>query len=112
MPDSYVSISEIAADAWMGERLRACASQQEHLGNPPADPIQWVTDNRYVWASSPTWGEKWDYAKATHEGDLSYQPGRDAAVITDADILATVQALTAPPPPPPEIQPLPTEEKG
>jgi hypothetical protein len=96
MSDSYVAISEIAADAWMGERLRAAASQQAHLGNPPADPIQWVTDNRYVWASSPTWGEKWDYAKATHSDEHDYQPGRDSAVITDADILATVQALAMP----------------
>lgn len=95
MPDSYLAISEIAADAWMNERLRACASQQSHLGNPPADPIQWVADMRYVWASSPTWGEKWDYAKATH-GDPDYQPGKDPAVITDGDILATVQELAAP----------------
>jgi hypothetical protein len=96
MSDSYVAIAEIAADTWMGERMRAAASQQSHLGNPPADPIQWVSDQRYVWASSPTWGEKWDYAKATHD-DPSYQPGRDDAVITDADILATVQALATAP---------------
>lgn len=96
MADSYVAISEIASDAWMGERLRACASQESHQNGTPADPIQWVADNRYVWASSPTWGEKWDYAKATHEGDIDYQPGRDPAVITDADILTTVQGLSGP----------------
>jgi hypothetical protein len=93
MADSYVSISEIAADAWMNERMRACASQQVHLGTITIDPIQWVTDNRYVWASSPTWGEKWTYALATHPDDPNYQPGRDDAVVTDDDILATVQAL-------------------
>lgn len=93
MSDSYKAISEVAADTWMHERLRACASQQDHLGSITVpDPIQWVSDNRYIWASSPTWAEKWDYAKATHP-DPTYQPGADSAVITDADILATVQAL-------------------
>lgn len=95
MADSYKSISEIAADTWMNERMRACASQQAHLGSITVDPIPWVADMRYIWASSPTWGEKWDYAKATHN-DVNYQPGADAAVITDADILATVQELATP----------------
>jgi len=95
MADSFVAIAEIAADAWMGERMRACASQQSHLNGIPPDPIQWVSDLRYIWASSPTWGEKWDYAKATHPDDPEYQPGRDSAVITDADILTAVQTLAA-----------------
>jgi hypothetical protein len=47
-----------------------------------------------VWAASPTWGEKWAYAEATHD-EPDYAPGRDASVITDSDIVATVQALGA-----------------
>jgi len=97
MSDSFVAIAEIAADAWMGERMRACASQQAHLNTWPDDPIEWVSDNRYIWASSPSWGEKWTYAQATHPDDPNYQPGRDDAVITDADILTTVQTLHDPP---------------
>jgi hypothetical protein len=93
MSDSYKAISEISADVWMNERVRACTSQQAHLGAITVDPIEWVAENRYVWASSPTWGEKWTYAKATHDDNPSYQPGADEAVITDADILATVQGL-------------------
>ena len=88
----------------MTERVRACATQQAELGNAPAianDPINvgayaalaWTDTNRYVWASSPSWGEKWDYALASHEDDPDYEPGKDPAVITDADILATVQHL-------------------
>jgi hypothetical protein len=99
MADSYMTISTIANDQYLRERMTAAATQQAHLGSAPAitDPQQWVVDNRYVWASSPGWGEKWDSAWQTHAGDLSYQPGRDPAVITDADILATVQALGAAP---------------
>jgi hypothetical protein len=96
MSDSYIAIAEIASDGWMNERLRACAAQQEHLTGVPVDSDTWVAQQRYIWASSPSWGEKWDYAKATHQ-DPEYMPGKDPAVITDGDILATVQALTTAP---------------
>jgi hypothetical protein len=76
-------------------RLPATPTQQSHLGNAPqiTDPLTWVDLNRYVWASSPSWGEKWDSALAGHPDDPDYEPGADASVITDADILTTVQAL-------------------
>jgi hypothetical protein len=95
MSDSYMTIATIAADNDMQQRMIAAATQQSHLGSAPAitEPQQWVMDNRYVWASSPGWGAKWDYARQTNWDDSDYQPGRDPAVITDADILATVQAL-------------------
>jgi hypothetical protein len=95
MTDSYFAISEIAGSASMMERMRAAATQQAQLGGAPLirDPIGWVDANRYIWASSPTWGEKWDSALAGHPADPDYDPGADAAVITDADILSTVQAL-------------------
>lgn len=85
--DSYLSIAAIAGDPWMLERIRACAAQQQI---PEVET--WSYDLRYAWASSPSWGEKWDYALAVHPEE-EYQPGKDAAVITDGDVLATVQAL-------------------
>ena len=110
MPDdSYLAISTIANDEFMTERMRACATQQVHLGNAPDianDPINqpdawaaisWVETNRYLWASSPGWGAAWDYALASHPDDASYQPGRDPAVITDEMILSAVQALAGEP---------------
>ena len=95
MTDSYLSIAAIASDFAMTERMKAAATQQVHLGEAPLimDPQAWVISNRYVWASSPTWGEKWDYALAAHPDEPDYEPGKDVAVITDDDILATVQAL-------------------
>lgn len=97
MADSYQAISQIANDGFMQERMRSAATQQAQLGNAPAitDPVGWVAENRYLWAASPGWGEKWDYARQTHWDDSGYQPGHDATVIADADILATVQALGA-----------------
>jgi hypothetical protein len=100
MADAYLAISQIAADEAMNNRVRACVTQQDHLGAidiNSAAPAFWAADNAYLWASSPTWGEKWDYALSTGNDN----PGADAAVITDGDILATIQAL-APLPPPPE----------
>ena len=102
--DSYLSISAIANDNDMTERVRASATQQWVLGNAPAisaDPINqgafaplaWTDANRYVWAASPGWGAAWDSALAG--GDEN--PGRDPAVISDAMILSTVQALTRAP---------------
>jgi hypothetical protein len=107
MADSYLSISEIANDQWMRERMIAAATQQSHLGSAPLvqpTPYAWVEDHRYLWASSPDWGAAWDSALAAHPDDPDYQPGQDPAVITDGMILATVQQLggTPAPPTPPE----------
>jgi len=100
MADSYLSIAAIANDENMRERMRAAATQQAQLGTAPliTDPIRWVGDNMYVWASSPGWGAAWDSALAAHppETEPDYEPGRDPAVITDGMILATVQTLGAP----------------
>jgi hypothetical protein len=104
MADSYLAISAIANDDYMKERVTACATQQWHLGNVDLgvdgnnayNVGQWVETNRYLWAASPQWGEKWKYALDSHPDEPDYEPGQDEAVITDGDILATVQALGAP----------------
>ncbi|HEY7418457.1 MAG TPA: hypothetical protein VH593_24975 [Ktedonobacteraceae bacterium] len=103
MADSYLAISEIANDVNMQERMKAATTQQWHLGNVNLGDTTdsaytvalWVTNNCYLWAASPGWGEKWTYAQDTHTDDPDYEPGKDEAVITDGDILATVQALGA-----------------
>jgi hypothetical protein len=108
MADSYLSISEIAGDKNMTERMNAAVTQQQYLGNINVSvpnysaayaPIGWVQDNRYVWAASPGWGAAWDSALAAHppETEPDYEPGKDPAVITDGMILSTVQALAGTP---------------
>jgi hypothetical protein len=104
MADSYLAISAIANDQWMIERLNACVTQQASLGGfpellsvgNPGDPLLWVKDKRYEWAASPGWGQKWHDAYVAHPDDDSYEPGKDSEVITDGDILATVQHLGTP----------------
>lgn len=102
--DSYLAIASIANDHFMTERMNACVTQQHTLGSidlgefgvNPYNLLEWVKTNRYVWAASPGWGDKWTYAYASHPDDDNYEPGKDAAVITDGDILATVQHLGTP----------------
>jgi hypothetical protein len=102
MADPYLAIAAIANDEFMIERMNACVTQQQHFGNfdagmpntdAPFSAQEWVRQYKYVWASSPSWGEKWQYALDTHASEPEYEPGKDEAVITDGDILATVQAL-------------------
>ena len=96
MADPYLAISEIAQDQYMNDRMRAAVTQQAYLGTIPLgvnDAPQWVASNAYVWAASPSWGEKWASAQAGHPDEPAYEPGADASVITDPDILSTVQAL-------------------
>jgi hypothetical protein len=107
MTDTYLAIAAVANDQFMQERMIACVVQQAHLGNAPVvsgDHINtpltmaattWVQRNNYLWACSPSWGDKWAYALAAHPDEPDYEPGKDEAVITDGDILAAVQALTA-----------------
>ena len=106
--DSYLAISAIAQDSFMNDRMTACVTQQEHLGNAQSityDPVNkppayaakvWVEQNAYLWASSPGWGEAWEYALNSNPDAT---PGSDETVITDGMILASVQALTNPQPP-------------
>jgi hypothetical protein len=105
MADPYLAVAAIAKDEFMIDRMNAAVTQQQHLGNidlempnvaAPFNAQEWVDVNRYVWASSPSWGEKWKYALDSHTDDSTYEPGKDEAVITDGDILATVQALAGP----------------
>jgi hypothetical protein len=96
MADSYLSIGAIANDQWMRERMFAAATQQSYLGSAPLvqpNVNVWVSQNSYVWASSPGWGAAWDSALAAHPDDPDYEPGKDPAVITDGMILSTVQQL-------------------
>jgi hypothetical protein len=98
MSDPYLAVAEITADGSMNQRVTACAYEQARTGRVfTPDPTQWVYQHRWEWAASPSWGEKWAYAKLSGNED----PGSDAAVITDADILSTVQFLVPEPPPEP-----------
>lgn len=85
---SYNDISEMQADTTLNRRLIACATQ-EGKGGVSQTPEQWVTENSWKIVSSPGWAAKWSSAKANYNS----QPGIDESVITDDDILATIQPM-------------------
>ena len=86
---SYNTMYQMAADQSLRNRVAACAAQE---GIP--NPESWAQQNSLVWAGAPGWDEAYWYALNT--GNES--PGGDEGVITDAMILAQVQAMTAPTP--------------
>lgn len=86
MADKYWSVSLIAADQDLQQRVVACAAIENIF-----DPLTWAHAHAWDYASQPGWGEKWQYA--LDSGDTS--PGRNDAVITDADILTAVQQIRA-----------------
>lgn len=82
--DPYWEISQIAADPDMHGRIVACAQKE---GVPDAD--NWVWNHSWEYAAQPGWGAAWASALAASNPT----PGRDAAVISDGQILSATQAL-------------------
>ena len=88
---SYNAIYAMAADPDLRNRVAACAGQQ---GVP--NPESWAQQSGLAnprggpgWAAAPGWSDAYVYALNTgHES-----PGKDEAVITDAQILSQVQAM-------------------
>jgi hypothetical protein len=85
MPDTLYTISLIATDPLMTERMRAAAAQEA----APGDPITWTWDRRYQLASAPGWAAAVDSALAGGITDWA----TDQAVISDTMITAQVQTL-------------------
>lgn len=85
---SYGSIADMAKSGSLLTRVAACASA-EGVDNP----LPWANANMWEIAASPSWGEKWDYAKDTWQVNANPDFGARTDVIGDADILAAVQQL-------------------
>ena len=88
MTDTYLTISEIAANTVFSQRVTACASQQ---GAP--DPPNWTLGHRWQVAATPSFAasvDSWRAANPTEDQD-----GWAALpeVISDGMILAAVQPL-------------------
>lgn len=84
MTDSYWSVALVEQDTDLQRRVIACAAVE----NIP-DPSHWAMTHSWDYASQPGWGAAWDSALVA--GNPA--PGRDPAVITDAQILSAVQAI-------------------
>lgn len=68
-------------------RVAACYATETQS----SDPETWANQNMWQVAAQPGFGDAYTYAMNT--GNPS--PGKDAAVITDGQILAGVQAIMA-----------------
>lgn len=84
MADNYWAIALVAADTDLQSRVTAAAAQQN-----ADDPAVWAATHTWQYAAQPGWGEAYQYA--LDNGNET--PGKDPAVITDAQILSAVQLL-------------------
>lgn len=85
---SLSSIAEMAASKSLLTRIAACAAQQGEFG-----PMVWASGNIWEIVSSPGWGDKWQFAADNWQVNANPDVGARTDVISDADILAAVQAL-------------------
>lgn len=85
----YSTQFAMAYDPALCGRVTAAVASEHQAGNTDAEPERWVSSNRHYWAASPGWSEAWESALASENPD----PGADASVITDGQILSAVQEL-------------------
>lgn len=85
---AYNSIIEMAVSQSLTSRIAASAAEQG-----VDDPLGWAQTYRWVLAASPGWATSWDSAKAAETINQNPDTGQRDDVITDAMILAAVQAL-------------------
>ncbi len=96
---SYYDVSLLNSDGDFGSRCMACyASEIGVKITPDTQPQNWWSLNSWAVSSAPGFGDAYASALA---GNVE-NPGRDPAVISDAQILSAVQALMAAAPAPEE----------
>lgn len=87
---AYADLATLAFDRDFLMRTAAAAAA-EPAPLDPADPVTWAEHHRWDMAAAPGFADA--YATAILNG--VERPGNDPAVITDPQILAAVQSLTA-----------------
>jgi len=83
---AYWDIAQMSFDSDLLQRVMACAAQEL---SPDVDVSVWTSENILRVCAAPGWDQAWASAQA---GGVP-NPGRDPAVITDGQILASVQAV-------------------
>lgn len=85
---SYKSIANMASSQSLAGRIAACAA-----GCGKADPQTWAMQNMWRIVAAPDWDTTWDYAEDTASINVNPDTGIRTDVISDAMILASVQAV-------------------
>lgn len=90
LPDTLWAIERMTGDPDLQGRIRASIAKESSAGSIPvqSDPVGAAAQYRYEIASAPGWGGKYQYALDSDHPN----PGRDTAVISDAEITSQVQA--------------------
>jgi hypothetical protein len=86
---AYTDQADLAVDVDFQRRLAACGSTELDLEQ---NPLVWASDHQWTVAAAPGFADA--YASAVASGVPN--PGKDPAVISDAQILSAVQALFPP----------------
>jgi hypothetical protein len=86
---SYTAQAALAYDGEFLNRVTACASVEVPHSH---QPVQWARDHIWWVSAAPGFADAYEYALLNENPE----PGKDPSVITDAQILATVQALLVP----------------
>jgi hypothetical protein len=85
---SYSAQALLAADTDFRDRVAACAAVEiPHTHQP----MTWAAEHIWWIAAAPGFADAYTYALANNVE----RPGNDPAVITDAQILSAVQAISA-----------------
>lgn len=82
----YYEQSLLSQDADFYNRVAACAAVELELGD--VQPTVWAGDHLWELAAAPGFADAYSSAIAANVPN----PGRDPAVISDAQILSAVQA--------------------
>lgn len=87
---SFADVAVIHQDPWIRDRVAACVAL---TGSTAVRPEDWVAEHAWQLAKQDGWGAAWEAARLASKDGI----GADETVITDAMILAAVQALNATP---------------
>jgi hypothetical protein len=87
---TYTAIVAIASSQSLTGRIAASAAEQGI-----ADPMGWANEHRWATAAEPGWAAAWDFAVDNQTLDDNPDTGARPGVISDAMILAAVQAIIA-----------------
>lgn len=84
---NYNAIAEMSQSSSLRNRVTACAAECNKT-----DPSTWSATRMWQIAAAPGWNEAWAYAVDTLTVNQNPDIGARTDVITDAMILAAVQA--------------------
>ena len=84
---SYQYVVAVANDGDLQQRIAAAAADEGVTG----DPVAWAVDRRWIFGTQPGWADAYESAKIS----FIDRPGLRPGAISDAMILAAVQAVIA-----------------